>query len=684
MNIKVNLSHSIQDGTEVVFRSPVDCSQVTGLKVHYTENGNTASKEFAFADAHGNNVGDIDHLFAENVVVKVILDVSNGMAFVQNADTNAYLEGRFADFSHFGYKYSEAEKEYDLSEKKDKSVMLYLFPSSGGYAAVVSGNGAMKNPKVTISQGYKITKEGREYVEYVPKINKVYIERGITSVCDYFMYKAYHLTDVIFEDSSEIKYLGNYCFGSTKISGEYAFCNLDNELMIDRAFLCCPDLEGITLGVSKEVTENRSITLGYRAFYGCLNLRYFKLDDPLNTRITLGIGAFDSCAKLELFEVQPKKTAPLGFTFLKEDPMGIRFKRWYEDEPGIKSNTAVGDFAKDGWGWDGNKPVNPMFTYWHTDSDNIRSYNDCVAVPKEYDGKSYEMQTPESDSQNMDDYLTARTDIYMPYIGAFWIPFDGGAIRAPYWGSCWLFALMHMWNVIHLARQFDTIEDFAKKIDGTKIAVDKALEEALAECDFMDAIMATGKYAQDYFKEGNEIYATDLPIAISATTGSEIDDQINTILDNKTGEAMWGVCKALGWSGERYTADVEKSWADIKRMVIDSIFAGKPVLFECVGAGPNDTIATYVGNHAVAALGYDAKTDKFKIIDSAWGFLPDEVPMVYWTTFESLLAPSEISSVWIFSKFDAAARITPAPTDAIDAVLDRILAKQNELIGGGA
>ena len=93
MNIIVDLNYPIQDGTEVKFRSPVDCSQVTGLKVNYP-NG---SQEFAFADAHGNNVGDVDHLFAEDVVVKVILDVTNGMAFVQNADTNAYLEGRFAE-----------------------------------------------------------------------------------------------------------------------------------------------------------------------------------------------------------------------------------------------------------------------------------------------------------------------------------------------------------------------------------------------------------------------------------------------------------------------------------------------------------------------------------------------------------------------------------------------------------
>lgn len=91
MNIRVDLKTNIADGSEVVFRSPADCSQVTGLAIYHT-GGRT---EFAFADAHGHNVGDIDHLFAENAVVKVILDVTAGMAFVQNADTNAYIERTF-------------------------------------------------------------------------------------------------------------------------------------------------------------------------------------------------------------------------------------------------------------------------------------------------------------------------------------------------------------------------------------------------------------------------------------------------------------------------------------------------------------------------------------------------------------------------------------------------------------
>lgn len=95
-NIRVDLDYTISDGCAVAFRSPCDCTEITGLIVYYRDAiGDMVSKEFALADAHGENVGDIPHLFAADVVVKVILDVTSGMAFVQNADTNAYLEGRF-------------------------------------------------------------------------------------------------------------------------------------------------------------------------------------------------------------------------------------------------------------------------------------------------------------------------------------------------------------------------------------------------------------------------------------------------------------------------------------------------------------------------------------------------------------------------------------------------------------
>ena len=109
-NIRVDLDYTIRDGLELKFRSPVDCSQITGLIVYYPgANETVLSKVFALADAHGSNVGDIDHLFAEDVVVKVILDVTKSMAFVQNADTNAYLEEQLASKAPIKHTHTAAE-----------------------------------------------------------------------------------------------------------------------------------------------------------------------------------------------------------------------------------------------------------------------------------------------------------------------------------------------------------------------------------------------------------------------------------------------------------------------------------------------------------------------------------------------------------------------------------------------
>ena len=124
-NIRIDVDYTIKDGTEIKFRSPVDCSQITGLIVYYPgADGNTVSKVFALSDAHGNNVGDIDHLFAEDVVVKVILDVTKSMAFVQNADTNAYLEAQLASKASAGFGYGEALKVIDQNAEVDFEARL--------------------------------------------------------------------------------------------------------------------------------------------------------------------------------------------------------------------------------------------------------------------------------------------------------------------------------------------------------------------------------------------------------------------------------------------------------------------------------------------------------------------------------------------------------------------------------
>lgn len=97
-NIKITLDHDIVDGESVTFKAPCDATEVTGIKVYYkveTEEGSTdADKTFTFRDAHCEALTNIDNLFKEGAYLTALLDTTNNYAFIQNADTNKYLEGK--------------------------------------------------------------------------------------------------------------------------------------------------------------------------------------------------------------------------------------------------------------------------------------------------------------------------------------------------------------------------------------------------------------------------------------------------------------------------------------------------------------------------------------------------------------------------------------------------------------
>lgn len=99
-NIRVDLGHEpIYDGMSLTFKAPCDCTEVSGLDIlawEVTENSSSLRNyTFTFKDAHGNTLTGIGNLFSADSYVKVVLDTVNNFAYLQNADTNAYLEGRF-------------------------------------------------------------------------------------------------------------------------------------------------------------------------------------------------------------------------------------------------------------------------------------------------------------------------------------------------------------------------------------------------------------------------------------------------------------------------------------------------------------------------------------------------------------------------------------------------------------
>lgn len=91
-DIRLDLSGSLTDGQIVTFKAPCDCTAIEGLKVYYINNGNRVSKKFKMKDSHGNDLANIGNLFAKGAYIQAILDTNNSFAYLQNADTNGYLE----------------------------------------------------------------------------------------------------------------------------------------------------------------------------------------------------------------------------------------------------------------------------------------------------------------------------------------------------------------------------------------------------------------------------------------------------------------------------------------------------------------------------------------------------------------------------------------------------------------
>lgn len=100
-NIRLDLDASIYDGQNLTFKAPCDSTNVTGLITYYPNGDSTESTVFTFKDAHGNALDALD-LFAEGAYLTVVLDTVNKTCYFKNADTNAYLEGRFAKIESEG------------------------------------------------------------------------------------------------------------------------------------------------------------------------------------------------------------------------------------------------------------------------------------------------------------------------------------------------------------------------------------------------------------------------------------------------------------------------------------------------------------------------------------------------------------------------------------------------------
>lgn len=107
--IRVDVAHTIKNGSRVAFKAPCNCNAVNGLKVYFpNDKGIATNQTFVFSDAHGNDLTGVGNLFMAGVLVKAILNLDDGKAYLQNADTNKYLEGALAGKAPVGHTHTPA------------------------------------------------------------------------------------------------------------------------------------------------------------------------------------------------------------------------------------------------------------------------------------------------------------------------------------------------------------------------------------------------------------------------------------------------------------------------------------------------------------------------------------------------------------------------------------------------
>lgn len=148
--IKVNVQESIYDGAEVVFVAPCDCSAISGLRL-VVPNGNnqTTDVDFAFKDANGNDLSNVDHLFKAGAFVKVILKVTNKVAYIQNPDTNGYLENRL---DHTVTQDISVGRRQGSSKGTGSSALGYQNTASGSYS-VAEGKNTQASAEASHAEG---------------------------------------------------------------------------------------------------------------------------------------------------------------------------------------------------------------------------------------------------------------------------------------------------------------------------------------------------------------------------------------------------------------------------------------------------------------------------------------------------------------------------------------------------
>lgn len=120
-NLRIDLTAKPIMGQNVTFVAPCDCTEIGIINVYYPDGGEKVSELYHMADCHLNHLSQVGNLFVKGAHVSASLDTERHMAYLLNADTNAYLEQRLSDLDSKIIFSTEEPTEIEVG----KIVMVY-------------------------------------------------------------------------------------------------------------------------------------------------------------------------------------------------------------------------------------------------------------------------------------------------------------------------------------------------------------------------------------------------------------------------------------------------------------------------------------------------------------------------------------------------------------------------------
>ena len=173
-NIKITVEGPLMDGHRITFKAPCNCDVVEKLDVRYMENNTQKSKLFTMRDTQGNDLTGLGNLFFGGTYVDVVLDPNSGTAYLQNANTNGYLEWKIDDSSRLPVLDSSSIKNNSKSCPRGEFVDYYFYEATEDTKISVMASiniSSLKNYNGLVSMTLMGSNETDGYVNKIVNMN---------------------------------------------------------------------------------------------------------------------------------------------------------------------------------------------------------------------------------------------------------------------------------------------------------------------------------------------------------------------------------------------------------------------------------------------------------------------------------------------------------------------------------